>query len=461
MPISPVIDGYIYNLPDSDDKRYNVLTELASLIGIAKNWDFISADTNYPEYWTKAKTLASQIHTSVETILSGCIENNWPLTAELLLGLAPPGNVITVEQTDFYNVGALWNVWAAQELYLNPNKDINNYWNNTFAAASTWNSQTIPTANYSDPTYNWDSGLNPGDKCVANFTTVPFKLDHADPSNTSQWNPSLPWGSGDIPNWHEDNYRIPESILNIATSLDDSQEYRNFLVQTIYDFRNLALPELQASVQSLTQAISHEGVLIYPSAQVLKNPALQDAVFFQYALTGEGQLQRELGETADQMKTAEDVLTGLNLVSKILAVEAGVDMHIHLTASGESTVYTNRGYLLSGYSMLKIIYDSGRIVDADRREMIASVLRLASHAVSLINKGDATAKAQLASWWNGNKASNLNNNAISQWENQNDTLKQQLKKAIFIYQEFIKSASSVMRKLNQIVKMAAQDIRGR
>ena len=49
---------------------------------------------------------------------------------------------------------------------------------------------------------------------------------------------------------------------------------------------------------------------------------------------------------------------------------------------------------------------------------------------------------------------------ITQWENQNNTLQQDLKQAVFIYQEFVKSASTLLRKLNQLVRATAQQIKG-
>jgi hypothetical protein len=480
-----IVDGYIYGVEQGSGQG-SAINAYANLIHSADNWEtindpttglsqdaFISADkTNNPDYWTNAKEVARIVHNQVETVLQNLINKSWPLTKEIVLSLAPPGNMkhFTEDSSSgsplyVYSTGAAWNLWAAYEQSQHPSKDINNYWNNTYAQGK------IPSGadeEFEAPP-DWE---HEGATYIPDFTTVPIAGDPSVPGTCNpapepgkDW-PVPPEGATDYPIWVEKDHKMETfSPPSTTTTIEDNASFREFFVQSIYDFRNLALPELRAAVTALTGEITQDGNPIYSAAKILKRPALQDTVFFQYALTGEGQLQRELGTVADQMKLAEDIITALTTISKIISLNVAVNRKIEVSDDdAKTTILDNKGYLLDGYKMLKEIYNSGRIMDLDRRTTINSVLHLASATVSLLNKEGSSVASEtkvLCSWWGGNKASSLNNNALTQWENQNTTLKNNLKKAVFVYQEFVKSASSVMRKLNQIVKTAAQDVRGR
>ena len=504
-----VIDGYIYGVsPDSG--RGDALDTYAALINYASNWEsfkyidnagnpqtqqaFISTNkAESPTYWANAKNIVTIVGSQVNAMLQELIVTNpgnkptdtsWPISAEVMLSLAPPGNMQQIGpsggEVNVYNTGALWNVWASYMKLQYPDEDINNFWNNTYAQ---WKLPSSVSSKFTaPPAYDYKPpDSTPKPTYVQNFTTVPITGTPGQSSNPPKEDgKSWPVASPDIvaplPVWVEKDHKILEFKNATKTELEDDSSFRDFLVQSIYDFRNLSLPEFRAAVSSLTGEIKSGDDILYSRAQILKRPGLQDTVFFQYALTGEGNLQRELGTVTDQMKIAEQVITALNTIATLISQSVNVDRKLQAEgASGKGALLSNKSYLLSGYAMLKEIYDSGLIQDKERQKTVCSVLQRASATVSLFkaipaqtatNSTVVSAAKQLAhnaffSWWGGNEASSLNNSALTMWENQNTTLKNNLKKAVFVYQEFIKSASSVMRKLNQMVKSAAQDIRGR
>ena len=436
MELSQVINGYIYAIPDTD-KRKLLFEQLAILVDYSKDGTFISTDTTYyPELWDNAINQAEQVYNAMMTIMGECSDL---LTMEMNMLLSPPGNIFppqeerTASSIIFKNTGALWNIWAAYTLYNSDSAEaVNNEWNTKYATQGFMPTQPDVNGNY----------------YPAN--------DHISDQNNDM------------------DYRLPLDLDK------DSDEFKNFLVQAIYDFRNLSDSELEAAVESLTGNINS-----YPALEILKNPSIQDMLYSDYAITGEGQLQRELGIAADQMRLSEDVLTALNLISKMTAVDVEVDRYLRPVSGAENTLWDCRDYLVSGYSMLKSLYHGGQITDEDRLDAIQSILALGYSAFSECKNNTSNGIEALVLWWAGpdpentnssygqysniygsgthttNQSTTANNNAIAQWQNLNDSLQQDLKEAVFIYQEFVKSASSIMKKLHQTLTTVAQDIRSR
>jgi hypothetical protein len=478
--ISPVINGYVYYL--DDDNRYDLLNEYAKLVGYSHDWQkFISTDkTNYPEYWADAIAQAKQVYESVNTIWSGVLDGSMPFNQSVALTLSPPGNTFEMANTStgdsvsVASTGVVWNLWAmGLAATLNDSNpagidltqvNLNNIWNNTFAknppSTSTFEELLKDSATYDDPPA--PSPATDGiewTNYILGMTTVQLVTENG----TYRPKGAVQSTNFNIPGTTADSYTMDISETN--------SDYRNFLVQAIYDFRNLGSGPLSDAVESITGAFSYNNgssTISFDAAQILVRPAIQDMLYFDYALTGEGQLQRQLGTTTDQMRVSEDVLTALNLLEKTISADIGVDRFLKPATNSDTTqLWSYVSAFTSGYSMLKKLYNNGSIQNSERQSMIASVLKLASDAVIAVTPHlgaapDITADwyKTYVNWWSGNKASNTNNNAITQWENQNNTLQQDLKQAVFIYQEFVKSASTLLRKLNQLVRATAQQIKG-
>ncbi len=425
MPLSPVINDYVYSYPntqsltgDATSARTDAFDILAKLGQLGEDWSFVSTDNNaipalkdgstsFYEHATKIATNAASYMNSIMTGLTSEDDStgNWPYTAALVAAIAPPGHVIQTNSTppvQFISFGALWNLWASGEY---------------FNGSST------------DPSTTWNEGA--GDS---------LSIQVAAP------------------------YNFP------AFSNNTSSEFQNFLVQAVYDFRNLWSRQIQPAAKSLIDESTNKAqTILFMPGKVEARPAIQDFLVTNYAMAGESLLQKDLGETADAMARAETLLTALNKIEEVIALNIP-NITKDLTFSGTADISNAKVQLSgasakfkAGYSAIQSLLNSGRISKAYQPQ-IQSVLQ-APHALSAYNKlvagSNIPATSYLLLWWQGNKASEVNNTAITAFENVNDTLKQELKKAILIYQEFVKSASSVMSKLNQIVKASAQQIKGR
>ena len=490
---SSVINGYVYNM--ENDGRSELVEQYADLLSLSQDWNvFISTDNvSFPEYWENARQQAIDVFNRVNTILNGVYTGVYPWNNELVITLAPPGNSLllnedTANPVYIKSTGAIYNLWAMGLVeYMKDNEDDgdsswqtnfnpNNVWNNSLAQATALDTtfgnlvtlyNTVPEQPESTSQVPLDpsSTVQPWYNYIRGMTTVPLVAQNTN-SNEVNYTPD-----GTVSTSY--NYNVTDG--NTTTSLDPvnqtmnvestSSTYRNFLVQALYDFRNLCPDNLQDAIGNITSSFTYNNVT-YEAAQIVLRPAIQDMLYFQYALTGEGQLQRELGTSTDMMQVSEDVLTALNLIEKSIAANVEVDRNLNPTDTFSLWEYAS--FLTSGYSMLKQLYNEGVIQNSDRLAMVKSVLNLASNAaVNLMPYLDGSGPSVAAtwytpyvSWWSGNLASNTNNNAITQWQNQNNDLQQDLKEAVFVYQEFVKSASSLLRKLNQLVRSTAQQIKG-
>jgi hypothetical protein len=491
---SSVINGYVYNM--ENDGRSELVEQYADLLSLSQDWNvFISTDNvSFPEYWNNASQQAISVFNRVNTILNGVYTGVYPWNNELVITLAPPGNSLLLNENTanpvyIKSTGAIYNLWAMGLVeYMKDNEvndsswqtnfNPNNVWNNSLAQAKALDTNfgnliTLSNRAPDQPESTSQVPLDPSSTVqpwynyIRGMTTVPLVAPYSnvlsnytpDGTVSTSYNYNVTDKSS---TWGGDITPAVSQEMNVDST---SSTYRNFLVQALYDFRNLCPSNLQDAIGNITSSFTYNNVT-YDAAQIVLRPAIQDMLYFQYALTGEGQLQRELGTSTDMMRVSEDVLTALNLIEKSIAANVKVDRHLNPTDTYSLWQYAS--FLTSGYSMLKQLYNEGVIQNSDRLAMVKSVLNLASYAaVNLMPYLDgagpstgATWYTPYVSWWSGNLASNTNNNAITQWQNQNNNLQQNLKEAVFVYQEFVKSASSLLRKLNQLVRSTAQQIKG-
>jgi hypothetical protein len=504
------IDGYIYDM--SDPKRLDIYNSIADLYAYAEDWT-AAYSTNYSdtntnnnnEYWNQALTDADKIYTQVNYLLESIFKHSYPYTVETLFALAPPGNSFVfnagqINEQHINTPGALWNVWAVYTQYLNPGSQVNNMWNNSWA-------QGIPLSEATNP-----SSTNPpaegSSAYISHFSTIPTSGSTQDPDyrflDPDNNGTSFLTYTDEDPLSDTYGQTVPYTTQE---SLEDDQDYRYYLVQSLYDFKSIMPTYLKDAAKSISgnfTATTSEGTTNYNNSHILKRPALQDTLFFNYALAGQSQLQEELGTTTDEMRTAEHILHALNLLNTVFSQEPEVDRHLHLRHNDQSygdtyssndsnflnplgyniSVWAVRNYLLSGYSMLNAIYNRGVVTDSIGISLVTSILNFTQSAVNAIrtyneisNTSMATSINRISAFgaisglWMGvgfgdtstdlgaNKAANSINNAVANYEFVNETLKQDLKKAIMIYEEFVSSSTAGLQKLQSIFRSIAQKAR--
>jgi hypothetical protein len=511
MPISPVFEGYSYQV--KDENRQKVLENLSDLYAYAEDWTqaISSLDDNL---YGNGVDIAKEIHDRYETFLEDVLTGSVPITSAVMYLLAPPGNRYAAlqastidennEDIDTSSPGLLWNVWAAYEMYspayttTATGSDINNYWNNTYAQGDIPNSNTTSSAYTTPPpapstvtTYihSTDSSSD-----YPNFATVPI-LDNTPASNEGVYN------SNNL------DYRMTNYTLS------SDQDFKNFLTQSIYDYRSLATKFIMLTVQSMVQTfalpvsvngdydktvsttttdgttttVTNQYFQIFDTLHTMKRPAVQDILFYEYTRTGESQLQRQLSVNTDQIGIGEQGLEYLFTLNKFLNQDIDVNRQMkprHTNSWGNGTTYNAslwalRDYLLSGYSQLNILYSNGIVTDSDTISMMASLLSMFQPAASNIRvyyAGGTTdetvyqgmsnlftgqyVSAGLLTSINAGLSTNTVNYTIAQFQNLNTTLKQDLDTSVYIYQEFVESAAKMLSQVQTVLRSIIQDISG-
>lgn len=248
-------------------------------------------------------------------------------------------------------------------------------------------------------------------------------------------------------------------------------------------------------------------------------PSVADLAFFEYASTGEASLNRQIGALGEQMKNLNSYLESLNTLDRIFnksTLQPDHRGYIWSSGAGQFTAQDTADVntaIAELTRQFKIEADTsttlgqvGQLNLSQRRavgELLALLnLRGVSGTSALSYSGDpeadsavvvtqdvtgvesqkanfgfggtefqADANADAASLtapvvtqpnlrkvFNDEQFHTALANAITFGQGVNDDVKQKLKKVMFVYQEFIKSAGSVIEKVAQLIKSVAQKV---
>lgn len=215
---------------------------------------------------------------------------------------------------------------------------------------------------------------------------------------------------------------------------------------------------------------------------LLKSWSIQDRVFYEYSKTGEADLNTQLGMLGDALDSISRVIDVINDIDLALSIHPRSASGASLVAADgtlESTYYS------SGAASLMINNATPPVNAAQYtynayQQLIAlkNGFPAGSSVYSAIGDVQAALENAGVTSWNGAPAPG--NHVIwtgsfkAFWENQtlrrevndlqttlssqNDVEKENLRKAMFIYQEFVKSASTIMDRVYDAVKGIASRI---
>lgn len=203
-------------------------------------------------------------------------------------------------------------------------------------------------------------------------------------------------------------------------------------------------------------------------------PAIQDNVFYNYSRAGEADLNNELGQLGDAMDDLNLVLRFTNKIDTVMSInprdnsgesyvnaEGNLSSGFHnstdlldVAGSGNNALK----YLQDAYSELNILKD-GFASGSTVRDAIDEVIGILedTYGVSTMNVSDGNLSS-LKQIWQDSTLRRKINDLLTSVSSQSDIEKQNLRKAMFIYQEFIKSSGSIMDRIFEAGRSIASRI---
>lgn len=203
-------------------------------------------------------------------------------------------------------------------------------------------------------------------------------------------------------------------------------------------------------------------------------PAIQDNVFYNYSRAGEADLNNELGQLGDAMDDLNLVLRFTNKIDTVMSInprdtsgesyvnaegllgnnfENSADL-LDVAGSGNNALK----YLQDAYGELNILKD-GFASGSSVRDAIDEVLAIldSTYNISTMNVSDSNLD-DLKPIWEDSTLRRKINDLLTSVSSQSDIEKQNLRKAMFIYQEFIKSSGSIMDRIFEAGRSIASRI---
>lgn len=233
-----------------------------------------------------------------------------------------------------------------------------------------------------------------------------------------------------------------------------------------YSAGSKTIAELKTSLGAVLTAISPTQADIASWSQ---RPAIQDNVYYNYSRAGEADLNNQLGQLGDAMDDLNYVLRFTNQIDSVLSVnprDSSGDSYVDeegLLSSGfnDSTDLDNfAGSGMNATRYLNAAFESLK----DFRSAFASGTSVRSaidEVVDIIgdyNTSSSSSKNDLKPLWEDTTLRRKVNDLLTSVSSQSDVEKQNLRKAMFIYQEFIKSSGSVMDRIFEAGRSIASRI---
>ncbi|MDA8773676.1 hypothetical protein N9N03_00925 [Chlamydiia bacterium] len=198
-------------------------------------------------------------------------------------------------------------------------------------------------------------------------------------------------------------------------------------------------------------------------AEFNKRLSVMDFTYYYYSRTGEAGLNHELGQLGDAMDLTRQLMTVSNRLDRVMShnpnTTTGADFineDGHLTGAWDGQ-FNNIEASKNAYQVLQEVKLELQLLKpqftGDREEAINNVL-----AVIEKDWTATTQKADLKALWENDNARRKVSDLITTNQTFNDINKQKLRKAMFLYQEFIKSAGSVMDRIFESLRGIASRI---
>lgn len=259
-------------------------------------------------------------------------------------------------------------------------------------------------------------------------------------------------------------------------------------------------PHLQSLYNNLngiqTATVDNTGSFTDAILSIGKRWSIQDHVFYQYSKAGEAELNDQLGQLGDALDSLSQVIDIVNKIELALSVNPvdsnnaslvnsdGTLQSIYYTSgsaalmlmtpegSKNAAVYTYEAYnqllsLQSNFATGSSVYNAIATVLNDLRAagvsgktsptMTETITTWQSAPNPPTDTGSIWSSKFVSFWQNSSWRQDINNLQTT-LSSQNDVQKQNLRQAMFIYQEFVKSAALVMDRVYDAVKSIAGHI---
>jgi hypothetical protein len=229
--------------------------------------------------------------------------------------------------------------------------------------------------------------------------------------------------------------------------------------------------------------------------------SLQDQIFYEYSKTGESALNDQLGQLGDALDTLSRVIDTTNQIDMSLSVNpqtsdgrslvrADGNLNANYAAEGFGSLnniagssYNAAQYAYQAYNQLVALSKGFDPISSTGKSIQATLDGLVAAGVngwgSVANPTAGTSSSDpiwgqtipndgkpdvsfvsgaFAKYWQNQTLRRSVSDLLTTLSSENDIQKQNLRQAMFIYQEFIKSASEVMDRVYDAIKSASSRI---
>lgn len=205
---------------------------------------------------------------------------------------------------------------------------------------------------------------------------------------------------------------------------------------------------------------------------------VQDMVFYNYSRAGEADLNNQLGQLGDAMDSLNTVLRFVNNIDLVLSInpknssgdsyineegELGENFFespdlLNVAGSGKDA----RIYVRDAFENL-LALQQGFDPESSVYQSVQDVVDIMSSSVDVANWNESTSwegatADSFQALWQDNTLRRKINDLLTSLSSQNDVEKQNLRKAMFLYQEFVKSSGSVLDRIFEAVRSIASRI---
>ena len=211
-------------------------------------------------------------------------------------------------------------------------------------------------------------------------------------------------------------------------------------------------------------AYQNVGIQTPQDAEFNKRLSVMDFTYYYYSRTGEAGLNHELGQLGDAMDLTRRLMTVSNRLDRVMSHNPNTTSDADFinedgALTGEwDTKFNNIEANKNAYQVLQEVKLELQLLKpqftGDREEAINNVLAVIEKDWS----ATASQKADLKALWENDNARRKVSDLITTNQTFNDINKQKLRKAMFLYQEFIKSAGSVMDRIFESLRGIASRI---